>query len=194
MKKILILNGHPDSESLNHALSEAYIAGAIENHPKLQAERIDIGKLAFDPNLKFGYRTSQQLEPDLQRAIEKIKDADHLVWFFPTWWQGFPAIMKGFIDRVFLPGIAYKFEKGKILQKKLLKNKSARIIVTSDTPGWYNRIFLGRPAINQMKKAVLQFCGVSPVKVTHFRIVRKSDDKTRQKWFDQVRKLGENLL
>ncbi len=63
--------------------------------------------LNFNPNLEFGYRQRTKLEPDLIDAIEKIKKADHIVWVFPMWWYGYPALLKGFIDRTFLPGITF---------------------------------------------------------------------------------------
>jgi putative NADPH-quinone reductase len=63
--------------------------------------QINIADLDFNPNLEFGYRKRTELEPDLLEAIEKIKKADHIVWVFPMWWYGYPALMKGFIDRAF---------------------------------------------------------------------------------------------
>jgi len=67
-----------------------------------------INELDFNPNLQFGYRKRTELEPDLLKAQELIKWADHLVWIYPVWWGSIPAIMKGFIDRVFLPGFAFQ--------------------------------------------------------------------------------------
>ncbi|VVV02583.1 NAD(P)H-dependent oxidoreductase [Mesonia oceanica] len=136
MKQILIINGHPDKKSFNYALAEAYKNGAAKSKAKIS--QIDIADLNFNPNLKFGYRQRTPLEPDLIEAIEKIKKATHLVWVFPMWWYSYPALMKGFIDRSFLPGITFEPVKGKALPKKLLKGKTARLIITADTPKWYN--------------------------------------------------------
>ena len=105
MKKVLIINGHPDRESFNYALSKAYKNGVDKANATV--EQINIAELDFSPNLKFGYRKRTDLEPDLIDAIEKIKQADHMVWVFPMWWSGYPALMKGFIDRTFLPGITF---------------------------------------------------------------------------------------
>lgn len=66
----------------------------------------------FNPNLEFGYRKKSELEPDLLDAQAKLKWADHVVWIYPVWWSSVPAIMKGFIDRILLPGFAFK--KGRI--------------------------------------------------------------------------------
>ena len=105
-KKILIINGHPDKDSFNYAISESYKAGAIVNGAEVK--EIKIRELNFNPNLEFGYRKRTELEPDLVEAQEKIKWSEHLVWVYPVWWGSVPAMMKGFIDRVFLPGFAFK--------------------------------------------------------------------------------------
>ena len=191
MKQILIINGHPDKESYNHALSAAYIEGASTTNAQLT--QINIGDLNFNPNLEFGYRKRTELEPDLIDALDKIKKADHLVWVFPMWWFGYPAIMKGFIDRTFLPGITFQPVEGKPFPKRLLKGKTARIIITADTPRWYDSLFLKSPALNQFKKGTLEFCGIKPVKVTYIAIIKDSDSAFREKWLKKVRLLGEGL-
>ena len=91
----------------------------------------------FQLNLEHGYHKRIPLEPDLLEALEKIKNADHMVWVHPIWWYSMPALLKGFIDRTFLPGIAFKSKEGNVFPEQLFKGKSARIITTSDTPWWY---------------------------------------------------------
>jgi putative NADPH-quinone reductase len=191
MKQILIINGHPDKESFNHALSAAYIKGVNKTDSELT--QINISDLDFNPNLRFGYRKRMELEPDLVGAIDKIKKADHIVWVFPIWWGGYPALMKGFIDRTFLPGITFLPIEGKPLPKKLLKGKSARLIITSDTPKWYDFLIMKRPAINQFKKGTLQFCGINPVKVTCISVIKDSTLSFREKWLKKISLLGRNM-
>lgn len=191
MKHILIINGHPNKNSFNHALSEAYIQGA--NKTNATVHRINISDLDFNPNLKFGYQKKLELEPDLVNAIEKIKKADHIVWVFPIWWYSYPAIMKGFIDRTFLPGITFKPIAGKPLPKKLLKGKSARLIITADSPRWYNFLIMKSPVIQQFKKGTLQFCGINPVKVSYFATIKNSSSELREKWLKKTTLLGSQL-
>ncbi|WP_237274621.1 NAD(P)H-dependent oxidoreductase [Tenacibaculum ovolyticum] len=191
MKQILIINGHPDKESFNYALSAAYIKGV--NKTDAELTQINISDLDFNPNLRFGYRKRMELEPDLVDAINKIKKADHIVWVFPIWWGGYPALMKGFIDRTFLPGITFQPIEGKPLPQKLLKGKSARLIITSDTPKWYDFLVMKRPAINQFKKGTLQFCGITPVKVTFISVIKDSTLSFRQKWLKKINLLGEKM-
>jgi len=191
MKNILIINGHPDRESLNWALSENYRKGAIMTGASVKS--LNLIDLNFDPNLKYGYRIPYPLESDLEKSIALIKNADHIVWFFPMWWYGTPALLKGFIDRTFLPGIAFKYEKGKVFPDKLLKGKTSRMVVTSDTVSWYHNFFMKKPVINHMKKGVLEFCGIKPVKVTYLAPVRSSTLEQRNKWIHKVARLGEQL-
>ncbi|BFO64161.1 NAD(P)H-dependent oxidoreductase [Chryseobacterium sp. KCF3-3] len=188
MKKIAIINGHPNKDSFNFGVAEAYRLGAVE--AGAEVKEIVIRDLNFNPNLQFGYQKRMELEPDLLKAWEIIQWADHLVWIHPVWWGGFPALMKGFIDRLFLPGMAYKYRGNSVWWDKLLKGKTAHIITTLDQPGWYYRLFFGRPSVNQLRKSILEYCGVKPVKVTYIGIIRNSKEEQRSKWLRKVKELG----
>lgn len=187
-KKILIINGHPNKNAFNYGIASAYKKGAVNSGAEVK--EIIIADLDFNPNLKFGYQQRTELEPDLIEAWEKIKWAEHLVWVHPVWWGGLPAISKGFIDRLFLPGFAYQYRENSVWWDKLLKGKTAHIITTVDQPGWYYWLFYGRPSVNQLKKSTLEFCGVKPVKVTYFGIVKTATNELRKKWLDKVEDLG----
>lgn len=191
MKNILVINGHPDNESFNFALSDAYIKGAQTTDASVS--KININELNFNPNLQFGYRKRTELETDLLDAIEKIKKADHIVWIFPMWWYGYPAIMKGFIDRTFLPGIAFETIEGKLSLKKLFTGKSARLIITADTPKWYDILYMKSPVINQFKKGTLQLCGINPIKTTYIAPIKNSDPAFREKWISKIFLLGKKI-
>ncbi|MCC9043400.1 NAD(P)H-dependent oxidoreductase [Myroides sp. M-43] len=191
MKKITIINGHPNQESLCFAIVEAYIKGAKSKGAEVR--EVTLAEMSFNTNLQYGYQKRIELEPDLLKAIEDIKWADHLVWVHPVWWGGVPALLKGFIDRTFLPGIMYQYRESSMLWDKLLKGKTAHIITTLDQPGWYYRLMYGRPSVNQLKKSTLQFCGVSPVKVTYMGIIRNSTDVQRAKWITKAEYLGTQL-
>jgi len=189
MKKILIINGHPDKESFCAALAEAYKKGA--QNSGAEVKEIIVTDLQFNPNLQFGYRKRTELEPDLLEAREMIKWANHLVWVYPVWWASFPAILKGFIDRVFLPGFAFKKREGSLLWDKYLKGRSARIISTLDQPVWYYWLINRRPSYWAMKKNILNFCGITPVKATTIGPIRLSKQAFRQRWLERVERLGE---
>ena len=191
MKKILIINGHPNQESFNFGLVEAYKKGA--SGAGAEIKEIVIKDLVFNPNLAFGYQQRTELEPDLLDAWDKIKWAEHMVWVHPVWWGGLPAVTKGFVARLFLPGFVFQYRENSVWWDKLLAGKTAHIITTLDQPSWYYWFAFGRPSVNQLKKSILEYCGVKPVKVTYIGTIRTSDPALRKKWLDQVTKLGEKL-
>lgn len=187
-KKVLIINGHPDHESFCVAVSNAYKNGVLNSNAEIR--EIDIRSLNFNPNLEFGYRKRTELEPDLIKTQEAISWANHIVWIFPVWWGSYPAIMKGFIDRVFLPGFAFKKRENSVWWDKYLTGKSARVIMTLDQPSWYYRWVNGRPTYFSMKKLFLQFVGIQKVKFTTIASLRLSTDEYRKKWLQKVEVLG----
>lgn len=187
-KKILLINGHPTPGSFNQALLQAYQTGAEGSG--FQVETIHLHQLDFNPNLSGGYQLKSQWEPDLENAWNQINACDHMVWVHPVWWGGLPALTKGFIDRVFIPGKAFKYREKSILWDKLLKGKTARILTTLDQPGWYYYLKYGQPSINQLKKSTLEFCGVSPVRVSTFGIIKTSTPKQREQWQNKALELG----
>ncbi len=189
MKKILIINGHPDKESLCFAFAESYKEGA--DLSGADCKLINLIDLEFNPILTLGYRKVSELEPDLLQAQKEILNADHLVFVYPNWWGTYPALLKGFIDRVLLPNFAFKYRDNSPLWDGLLKGKSARLIVTMDTPKWYYWMVFRSPGHNSMKKGILGFCGIKPIRITSFSPVKSSDDKKRKQWIKEVEELGE---
>lgn len=188
MNNILIINGHPDSESFCTALAQSYKEGALGGGSNCQL--LNLTDLHFDPVLRYGYRKRTELEPDLLKAQEQIKLADHLVFIYPTWWGTPPALLKGFIDRTFLPGFAFKYKEDSIFWDKLLEGKTARLIVTMDAPHWYYKLIYRSPGHNAMKKMVLEFSGVKPVRITTLASVKTASEAKRSKWLKQVKQIG----
>ncbi len=189
MKKILIINGHPDKESFNFALADAYRKGAETSGAEVQ--QINIRELDFNPNLQYGYRKRTELEPDLLDAQKKIKWAEHIVWLYPVWWGSVPAIMKGFLDRVLLPGFAFKKREGSLFWDRFLNGRSARIICTMDQPTWFYVLFNGAPSHKAMKKLTLKFIGIKKVRITPIGPIRLSTDSFRANWLKKAEQLGK---
>jgi NAD(P)H dehydrogenase (quinone) len=188
-KHILIVLGHPDITSFCGALADAYGDGARgAGH---EVRRIALGELRFDPVLHKGYAEIQPLEPDLIDAQAAIGRADHLVFVYPVWWGGPPALLKGFFDRLFLPGFAFRFREGSSTSwERLLSKRTARLLVTMDTPPWYYRWVYRMPGHNLMKRTILEFCGIKPVSVSDFGPVKGSSLDERSKWLEDARALG----
>jgi NAD(P)H dehydrogenase (quinone) len=186
--RILVILGHPKVHSFGEALANAYATGAqASGH---EVKRISIGELNFDPILHHGYGDTQELESDLVAAQAAITWAEHLVFVYPIWWGALPALLKGFIDRVFLPGFAFKYRKDSIWWDRLLSGRSAHLLVTMDTPPWYFRWFYKMPGHNQMKLTILEFCGIKPVTVASFGPIRGSKPTQRERWLTQAERHG----
>lgn len=183
-QRILVILGHPSSTSFCSALTDAYVTSAKTAGHEVRVLRL--GDLTFDPILHNGYSQVQTLEPDLLSAQSDILWANHLTFVFPIWWGGIPGLMKGFIDRIFLSGFAFKYRKGKAFPDKLLKGRTAHLLVTLDTPPWYYRWFYRMPALHQMRKTTLAFCGIQPIKTLQFGPVLGSTPAQREQWLKQA--------
>ncbi len=188
-RKIVVIIGHPLSDSLCAALARAYVDGATAAGAAVRLHLLS--ELAFDPLLHRGYREIQELEPDLRRVQQDILWANHLVFAFPIWWGVPPALLKGFFDRVVVPGFGYKYKTRKSLfQDKLLRGRSARLLCTLDSPPWYYRWLVGAPGVKMLRRSILGFCGVAPVRASLFGSVKLSSPARRQGWLATAERLG----
>lgn len=180
-KKILIIVGHPDSGSLSAHLGDKYAEGARAKGNEVKV--LKLGDLKFDPILHKGYKVIQELEPDLKMAQEEIKWCDHLVVIYPSWWSTMPAILKGFFDRIWMPGFAFHFDHAGITHgfvwHGLLHKKTARVFVLSDSPAIFARILFG-DTTNEIKKGILWFAGLRP-KITKVGGLKNASPKKIKK-------------
>ena len=190
-KRVLIIAAHPSHQTFGAALAEQYADSARQSGHDVRVLHLD--QLDFDPVLHDGYRTIQPLETDLQNAQAAIEWAEHMTFVYPIWWGSVPAILKGFIDRVFLPGFAFKYQQGKSFPAKLLAGRTAHLIVTMDTPGWFFKWGFREPGIAQMTKPTLGLCGIRTQQVLRCAPVIHSTDKERARWLAQARALAARL-
>ena len=189
-KRILVILGHPNSDSFCGALANSYVEGAKAAGNEVQL--ISVGDLSFDPVLHKGYTSIQALEPDLVAGQSAITWAQHIVFVYPIWWGAMPALLKGFIDRIFLPGFAFKYREGSQFWDRLLSGRSAHLLVTMDTPPWYFRWVYRMPGHNQMKRTILEFSGIKPVAVSSFGPIKDSSPQKREKWLAQANEYGHH--
>jgi NAD(P)H dehydrogenase (quinone) len=187
-KRILLILGHPSSASFCAALAECYAQSAMDAGHEVRQLRL--GEMNFDPVLREGYQQIQALEDDLSAAQTDILWAEHLTLVYPIWWGGIPALLKGFFDRVFLPGFAFKYRKGKAFPDKLLKGRTAHLLVTMDTPPWYYRWFYRMPGLHQVRKTTLEFCGIKPLRTLTFGPVLDSSEPQRKTWLGQAQAIA----
>jgi len=188
MKKILILNAHPYEKSFCNAISQYYYQGAKEGG--FEVKIINLRSLQFDPVLHGGYSEKTELEEDLMQQQYLINWSDHLVIITPIWWASVPALLKGYFDRVLLPGFAFKYGEKSPIPEKLLDGRSATVIYTQGAPFWYSFFLTGDCFWNALKKGVLEFCGFKPVKRVVFDSIQQSTAKKRKQWLTKAYNMG----
>ena len=186
-KRVLVLAANPKKGSFINSLAETYANSAKKNN---EVRLFKISDMDFNMDLSEGYDEFFTMEDSLKSFQESVEWCEHFVILTPLWWGSMPAKFKGLIDRTFLPGFAFQYEKGKTIPKKLLKGKTARIVITMDTPPWYYSLFQGAPAIKQLKTATLEFVGFRRVKNTMIGPIISSTEESRVKWINDVSKLG----
>ena len=186
MSRIVVIVGHARTGTFCDALAEAYATGARSaGH---EVEVLQTAALRFDPILREAYVRAQPLEPDLADAHRAIMAADHLVIVFPLWLGAMPAILKGFLERLLQPDLIDAHRAGKFVQ--LLKGKSARVIMTMGMPGLVYRWWYGAHALQALKRNILEFMGVAPVKSTLFGMIEAVAIERRREWLTEVERLG----
>ncbi|MHA5100617.1 NAD(P)H-dependent oxidoreductase [Oenococcus oeni] len=182
--RITIIYSYPNKEGFN-----AGILKQVKNNlsTKHQVTIIDLYAENFDPVLHFDHLHQRRFlkdDPDLADYRQKITDSDLLIFIFPIWWSGMPAILKGFIDRTFSKGYAYSY-KG-LLPTGHLKGKKAWIITTNDTPSFYVHL-VQKDYGKVLSKQVLKMCGIKTIKRSNAYYLRGSSLKRRQSF---LRKIG----
>jgi NAD(P)H dehydrogenase (quinone) len=190
MARIAIIVGHARTEIFCEALGEAYARGARAGGHDV--EIFVTSKMKFDPVLHEGFERVQPLERDLQAAHDALRAADHLVVIFPLWMGSMPSILMGFFERVFQPDLAADIKKGKIL--KLLKGKSARIIVTMNMPSMVFRWWYRAHGLKVLKRNVLRLVGVGRIRSTLHGDVDGGGAERRKQWLLDAEALGRRAI
>ena len=186
-KRIYILLGHPDKDTTSGLFVSEYERGAREAGHEVR--RTNLGDLSFDPILHKGYKVIQELEPDLLMVQENIKWSEHFVIFYPAWLSTMPALLKGMFDRMWLPDFAFHFSPGKLGWRRLLKGRTARVFVTSDTHPILARLIFG-DSTNEIKLGVLWFAGFK-ARVKKIGPMRNITPERRLSWARRIYKFGK---
>ena len=191
MKRVVIIQGHPDPGTTMHfchALAKEYARCAAEAGHEVRTIRV--ASLQF-PLL----RSAAEWEKGkpcaaIEEAQRSIAWADHLVIVFPLWLGDMPALVKGFFEQALRPGFAIdKATPGK-LWKKRLKGKSARIIVTMGMPAFFYRLYYRAHSVKSLKRNILDFCGISPVRTSLVGTVESDAMGHRETWLAKIAALG----
>ena len=191
-KRIFVLNGHPAETSLSRTLAETYADAARQAGHEVRLTHLH--ELRFDADYEYaGYARSKPLEPALENVFADIEWSDQLVLTTPMWWGGLPARLKGLIDRTFLPGRAFDTRETRGgLPRPMLRGRSARIILTSDTPGFFFRLVYRNALLWQLRRQILGFVGFKPVRITHFSGASHPKPGAVDHWIRRVAELGQS--
>lgn len=190
--KYLIIYAHPNESSLNNHLLKNLIDSLQKEQQVIEIR--DLYKIQFNPVLSFADMEGQRMgkvDAAVKQEQEYISWADHIVFIYPIWWTGMPAIMKGYIDRVFSYGFAYRYDQG--VQKGLLTGKMATIINTQGkSKAEYENIGMGKALSLTSDKGVFTYCGLEINQ--HFFIDRadKISSSVVEEWGVQIGKSLSN--
>jgi NAD(P)H dehydrogenase (quinone) len=194
--KILIILGHPDKNSFNHAVADVAVQALEKNGHAVLFH--DLYEEKFDPVLPASEITDQAILPtSIELHCRDIAAADGIIVVHPNWWGQPPAIVKGWIDRVLRPGVAYRFlegDGGEGVPVGLLKAQCAVVFNTSNTPEKREVEAFGDPLEALWKKCIFDLCGVKKFYRKMFRVIVDSTMEQRQKWLGEVEKIINNYF
>ncbi len=189
--RISVILAHPDSHSFNHAIARAVVEELkINGHSAMMH---DLYAEEFDPILPSDeIPEDTQLSAKIESYCRELAEADGIVIIHPNWWGQPPAVLKGWVDRIFRPGIAYKFiegDKGEGVPVGLLKAKAALVFNTSNTSSEREPTVFGDPLETIWKNCIFGLCGVKNFYRETFSVVVTSTAEQRQEWLTRVRML-----
>ena len=188
---ILILDGHPDEGRLASRLADVYAAAIPAGH---DITRIAVRDLAFESNLEHGYAARTPWEADVLRVARAIVAADHIALVFPMWWGGEPALLKGLLDRVLLPGFAFRNHDDDPWWDRLLCGRSADAVITMDTPPVYLRFAYGNPIVRRWRHQMFGYCGLKPARILSLGPTNRGGTaKNLAKWETKVARLAATV-
>jgi len=189
-RSILLIEAHPDAGAGHYgdALADAYFAGAEQGGHA--ARRLCLNAMHFPLVKSASDWRDAQPPPDILCAQQAVRGADHLVLLYPLWLGDMPALLKGFLEQLLRPDFAFSEPKGK-LPEKLLKGRSARIVVTMGMPAFAYRVFYRAHSVRSLKRNILQFSGIRPVRTSMIGMI-EGRARHRRRWLDRMHELGRS--
>lgn len=193
---ILLILGHPDPKSFNHAVAAA-VSGALRSDGH-QVTFHDLYAEGFDPVIPAReIADTATLSARIKNHCDELRSADGIVIVHPNWWGQPPAVLKGWIDRIFRPGIAYRFDEGDSgegVPVGLLRAKAAVVLNTSNTPGEREKKVFGDPLETLWRKCIFDLCGVRNFHRRMFSVVVTSTPQQRAAWLKEAQELCRNVF
>jgi len=193
---ISLILAHPRPGSFNHAITEAAAATLRESGHTVIVH--DLYDEMFDPLLPHEEIPRDASIPQAISAhCAEIATADGIIIIHPDWWGMPPAILKGWIDRVLRPGVAYQFsetDSGEGIPVGLLKAKAAIIFNTSNTPAVREQEVFGDPLERIWKDCIVSFCGIPFCRRRMFGVIVTSSEEERKAWLADVREIVNEVF
>jgi NAD(P)H dehydrogenase (quinone) len=194
--KVSVILAHPDQNSFNHAISRK----VVEQLEKCGHDVFfhDLYAEEFDPLLVGSEIPKDAALPQtIKWHCDEIAEAEGVIIIHPNWWGQPPAILKGWIDRILRPGIAYEFlegDSGEGVPKGLLKAKVAMVFNTSNTEPERERIIFGDPLETIWKNCIFGLCGTKNFYRNTFGVVVSSTEAQRKQWLEEVKGLVDSVF
>lgn len=186
---VLVILAHPDPKSFSHAIAEAAVAALRENSHQVVFH--DLQQEGFEPVLPAQEIPEKGIvSAGIRKHCDDLASADGIVVIHPNWWGQPPAILKGWVDRVVRPGVAYRFlegDSGEGVPLGLLKAKAAIVFNTSNTPMEREKHVFGDPLETLWKNCIFDLCGVKIFHRRMFGVIVTSTPTLRQQWLDEVK-------
>lgn len=188
--KVVIVFNHPYEGSYCNAILDSVTRGLIlADH---DVDIINLDKDGFNPvmtskDLK-AFRDKQPVDPKVLEYKDRLEQAEHIIFIFPIWWELMPALMKGFIDKVIFPGVAYDYVNGSNTRMKplLTKVKGVTVITTMNTPRILYRIIFGNTIQKALMRGTFWKLGYKNRKWISFNMVKQVSDEKRKLWLDKI--------
>jgi putative NADPH-quinone reductase len=188
---VLVIIGHQQPGSFCHGIARTAVDALCRGGHEVVCH--DLYQEHFDPLLPHAeIPKGAPLDPAIGKHCDEVAAADGYIVVHPNWWGQPPAMLKGWIDRVLLQGVAYEFGPGGVVE--LLRGKRALVFTTSNTPRDAELELFGDPLENLWKNCIFGFCGVKHFERLNFEPVILSTPQQREAWLAQVQqKVGEHF-
>jgi putative NADPH-quinone reductase len=189
--RISVILAHPDPESFNHAIAKTVVDALKVNGYKVFFH--DLYQEKFDPRLTLEELAKDAILPiGIRKHCDEIAEASGIVIVHPNWWGQPPAILKGWVDRVIRPGVAYEFledDSGEGVPQGLLKARAALVFNTSNTEPEREKDVFGDPLETIWKNCIFGLCGIDNFHRRMFNVIVTSTEDQRRDWLDDVKKI-----
>lgn len=186
--KVSVILAHPNTESFNHAIAKTVVETLTRNRHEVFFH--DLCAEQFDPFLPYEeFEKDAYIAPDIQMYCDEIAISDGIVIVHPNWWGQPPAALKGWIDRVIRPGVAYQFlegDSGEGVPEGLLKAQAALVFNTGNTPLEREVSVFGDPLEALWKDCIFDTCGVKVFHRRLFQVIVTSTPEQRRTWLAEV--------